>query len=146
MMSSSSLKSIDNSRNSMPLSWCQRSLAHTSSHQSILKTETPISTLLCDHLIPVIAKEGLAEFCDAFVEQGAYTVEEGQKILGTAREHGLGIKLHADQLSAGWRRSTGSPGSVPYLLNILNTLMKKASQHCQEQALWRLVCQWLQWI
>jgi len=57
--------------------------------------------LLCERLIPFIAKEKLAEFCDAFVEQGAYTVEEGEKILGAARQHGLGIKIHADQLSAG---------------------------------------------
>lgn len=57
--------------------------------------------LLCNRLIPQIAREGLAEFCDAFVEQGAYTIGEGEKILSTARAHGLGIKLHADQLSGG---------------------------------------------
>ena len=33
-------------------------------------------SLLCDVLIPKVAEEGLAEFCDAFVEQGAYTTEE----------------------------------------------------------------------
>ena len=57
--------------------------------------------LLCDNLIPTVASKGLAEFCDAFVEGGAYTVEEGEKILSTAKKHGLGIKLHADQLSSG---------------------------------------------
>lgn len=57
--------------------------------------------LLCETLIPRIAKEGLAEFCDAFVEDNAYTIEEGERILGAASAHGLGIKLHADQLSAG---------------------------------------------
>lgn len=58
-------------------------------------------TLLCERLIPHIAEQGLALFCDAFVEQGAYTVEEGERILSTAKAHGLGVKLHADQLSAG---------------------------------------------
>lgn len=57
--------------------------------------------LLCDRMIPHVAKHGLAEFCDAFVEEGAYTVAEGERILSAARAHGLGIKLHADQLSAG---------------------------------------------
>ncbi|MEE4216538.1 MAG: imidazolonepropionase [Xanthomonadales bacterium] len=55
--------------------------------------------LLCNVLIPKVAAEGLAEFCDAFVEQGAYTVDEARKIFSVARRHGLQIKLHADQLS-----------------------------------------------
>ncbi len=57
--------------------------------------------LLCNRLIPMIADQGLAEFCDAFVEQGAYTADEGERILATAKDHGLGLKLHADQLSSG---------------------------------------------
>jgi imidazolonepropionase len=57
--------------------------------------------LLCDVLIPQIARQGLARFCDAFVETGAYSVEEARHILSVAAEHGLGIKIHADQLSDG---------------------------------------------
>lgn len=57
--------------------------------------------LLCDVLIPRIAQEGLARFCDAFVEVGAYSTDEACKIFSTAQEHGLGIKVHADQLSDG---------------------------------------------
>lgn len=57
--------------------------------------------LVCERLIPVVADRGLAEFCDAFVEEGAYALAEGERILSTAARHGLGIKLHADQLSAG---------------------------------------------
>lgn len=57
--------------------------------------------LLCNTLIPRIAEEGLAEFCDAFVEQGAYTVDEARRIFRSATDAGLGIKLHADQLSDG---------------------------------------------
>ena len=57
--------------------------------------------MLCEVLIPRIAGQKLASFCDAFVEEGAYTVTEAYKILSTAAEHGLGIKVHADQLSDG---------------------------------------------
>jgi imidazolonepropionase len=57
--------------------------------------------LLCDVLIPRVAAQGLAQFCDVFVEEGAYSTDEARRILSTAREHGLGLKLHADQLSAG---------------------------------------------
>ena len=58
-------------------------------------------SLLCDVLIPRIAQQGLADFCDAFVETGAYTIEETRQILSVAARHGLGIKIHADQLSDG---------------------------------------------
>jgi len=57
--------------------------------------------LLCDVLIPRVANEGLAQFCDVFVENGAYTAAEARQILTTAANHGLGIKIHADQLSDG---------------------------------------------
>jgi len=57
--------------------------------------------LLCQVLIPRVASQGLARFCDVFVEDGAYTLSEAQRILITAAEHGLGIKVHADQLSDG---------------------------------------------
>jgi len=57
--------------------------------------------LVCEEMIPAIAREGLAKFCDAFVEQGAFTVAEARKILSVAAKHGLQIKIHADQLSEG---------------------------------------------
>lgn len=57
--------------------------------------------LLCEVLIPRISEQNLAEFCDAFVEDNAYTLEEAERILSVAADYGLGIKLHADQLSSG---------------------------------------------
>lgn len=57
--------------------------------------------LLCDSVIPEVARHGLARFCDVFVEQGAFNPDEAREILGAARAHGLGLKIHADQLSDG---------------------------------------------
>jgi imidazolonepropionase len=57
--------------------------------------------LLIDDLLPTIAREGLARFCDVFVERSAFSVAEARRLLGAARALGLGLKLHADQLSAG---------------------------------------------
>jgi imidazolonepropionase len=56
--------------------------------------------LLSHVLIPRIARERLARFCDVFVEQGAFSVDEARVILGAAKTHGLGLKVHAEQLSA----------------------------------------------
>jgi imidazolonepropionase len=57
--------------------------------------------LLMDDLLPTIARERLADFCDVFVEHSAFSVEEARRLLTAARAAGLGAKLHADQLSAG---------------------------------------------
>ena len=57
--------------------------------------------LLCEVLIPEIGEQKLARFCDVFVEQGAFSLKEATTILETARLAGLGLKVHADQLSNG---------------------------------------------
>jgi imidazolonepropionase len=56
-------------------------------------------SLLIDEMIPRIAREGLAECCDVFVERSAFRADEGRRILQAARAVGLSAKLHADQLS-----------------------------------------------
>ncbi len=53
---------------------------------------------LSETMLPAVAKENLAQFCDVFIDQGFYTVEEGRKILGVAKKLGLKIKIHADEL------------------------------------------------
>ncbi len=57
--------------------------------------------LLTDDLIPFIAENDLATFCDIFVEETAFSIDEARTILGTAKKAGFGLKLHADQLSSG---------------------------------------------
>ena len=56
---------------------------------------------LVHEMLPVVAAEGLARFADVFCEPGVFTVDESREILTAARAAGLGIKLHADELSAG---------------------------------------------
>jgi imidazolonepropionase len=58
-------------------------------------------SLLIDDLVPCIARERLAAFCDVFVERSAFTVDEARRLLRAAQTAGLGAKLHADQLSEG---------------------------------------------
>jgi imidazolonepropionase len=56
--------------------------------------------LLCSNMIPYISKKKLATFCDVFCEKSYFSIEQSRKILTTAREHGLQLKIHADQLIA----------------------------------------------
>lgn len=55
--------------------------------------------LLLEEMIPAIAGEHLARYCDVFCDRGVFTVEESRRILLRGREHGLLPKLHADELA-----------------------------------------------
>jgi len=57
--------------------------------------------LVIGEMIPQVAEEGLADFCDIFVEESAFTVEEAREVLLAGKKAGLRPKVHADQLSAG---------------------------------------------
>ncbi len=54
--------------------------------------------LLCDEMIPYVADEGLAEYCDVFCDKGFFTVEETAEILEAGWRHGLKPKIHANEL------------------------------------------------
>lgn len=56
-------------------------------------------SLIIDEMLPAVANQKLAEFCDVFCEQKVFTTDEAWKILSAARCHGLGLRIHADQLS-----------------------------------------------
>jgi imidazolonepropionase len=57
--------------------------------------------LLTEEMIPRIAEGKLAEFCDVFCEEKAFSLGESRKILETGKKYGLKPKIHADQLSSG---------------------------------------------
>ena len=58
-------------------------------------------SLLIDEMLPQITQQKLAEFCDVFCEENVFTTDEAWRILSAARCHGLGLRIHADQLSLG---------------------------------------------
>jgi imidazolonepropionase len=60
--------------------------------------------LVCDEILPAVAEEGLAQYCDVFCENGAFGFEESERILLRGKELGLRGRVHAEQLA----RSGGS--------------------------------------
>jgi imidazolonepropionase len=54
---------------------------------------------ICEAIIPAVARERLALFCDAFVERGVFTPEQGERVLRAGAAVGLVPRLHADELS-----------------------------------------------
>ena len=55
--------------------------------------------LVVEEMIPSVASGRLAEFCDVFCEDGAFTLEQARRILHAGLKHGLRPKLHADELT-----------------------------------------------
>lgn len=56
-------------------------------------------SMIVDELIPAAAEAGLADAVDAFCESIAFTPEEVERVFKAAEQHGLRVKLHAEQLS-----------------------------------------------
>jgi imidazolonepropionase len=54
--------------------------------------------LLTTRIMPEIRDKGLAEFCDIFTEENVYEIEESRRIMAAARDHGFGLRFHADEL------------------------------------------------
>lgn len=55
---------------------------------------------LCEQVLPEVARQNLAEFCDVFCEDSVFSVEQSKKMLLCAQELGLKSKIHADEIEA----------------------------------------------
>ena len=53
---------------------------------------------IINEVLPTVAKEDLAEFCDVFCEEGVFSIEESRKLLLKAKKLGMKLKLHADEI------------------------------------------------
>ena len=53
--------------------------------------------IICNEMIPQVAEQNLAVFCDVFCEEGYFDIQHSRKILNTAKSYGLIPRLHADE-------------------------------------------------
>ncbi len=67
-------------------------------HRSSEERRAAYIDMLVDDMLPRVVEQGSAKFADVFCEPGVFTLEETRRILRAARERGLGLKLHADEL------------------------------------------------
>jgi imidazolonepropionase len=81
-------------------------------------------------MIPAVVRENLAEFCDIFVEKGVYTQDEARVILTCAKNAGLKIRLHIDQLS---------PGKGAELAAELKAISADHLEHISDEGIERMI-------
>ncbi len=54
--------------------------------------------ILTEDMIPKVAKQGIARYCDIFTEAHVFSIDESRRVLKCAREHGMELKMHADEI------------------------------------------------
>jgi imidazolonepropionase len=77
--------------------------------------------LVTEQMIPQVSRHQLADFCDVFCEQGVFGLSEAERILKTALDHGMKLKLHADEftpLGGAELAARLGAASADHLLNI----------------------------
>jgi imidazolonepropionase len=52
---------------------------------------------ICDEILPAVAKERLADYCDVFCDRGAFTPEESRRVLERAASLGMKLRVHANE-------------------------------------------------
>ncbi len=69
--------------------------------------------LLCEEMIPAVAEQRLAKFCDVFCEKGVFSAEESRTILECGKKYGLIPKIHADEIEPiGGSELTAEVGAI----------------------------------
>lgn len=68
-------------------------VAYKNDHQAYID-------LICNEMIPAVANENLADFIDAFLETGYFSIEETEQIMQAGKKHGLTAKIHVNQFTA----------------------------------------------
>jgi len=63
-------------------------------------SEEEFTNYIIDNVLPQIATQDLAEFCDVFCEPGVFSINSSERILVKAKQLRFKLKIHADELAA----------------------------------------------
>ena len=92
------LRAIEELRTKIPMDLISTFLgAHAIPPEFEGRTEDYVD-LIINEMIPAVADNKLAEFCDVFCEKGVFSVEQSRNILRAAKMSGMKIKVHADEI------------------------------------------------
>jgi len=92
-----SLEIIDEVNNNHPLTILPTFMGAHTFPPEYSNNEDGYVDHICNDMIPAVAEQGIARFCDVFCENGYFTIEQSRKILKTAMEFGMRPRLHADE-------------------------------------------------
>jgi Imidazolonepropionase and related amidohydrolases len=91
-------------------------------------------------MLPRVASEKLAEFCDVFYERGYFDVEQSRRILAAGKKLGLKLRIHADQLTnSGGAKLAAELNATT--ADHLEQTEEEGSRRCDPPASSRFCCQ-----
>ena len=86
--------------------------------------------LIINEMIPAVAEEKLADYCDAFIDEGYYTLDEAGKIFEAAKKYGMKIRTHSDEMAdvgaAGFSADIGAVSADHLLFASDKSIVKMA--------------------
>lgn len=92
------LQSLENLRSKLPINFISTFMgAHAIPPEYEDRTDEYVD-LVVNEMIPIVADKGLAEYCDVFCEEGVFDIEQSRRILLAAKDSGMKLKVHADEI------------------------------------------------
>lgn len=76
--------------------------------------------LVCEEILPEVARQGLATYCDVFCDRGAFTTDESRQVLQAAKALGFRLRVHANEFASGGATLAAEVGaaSADHLLTL----------------------------
>lgn len=99
--------------------------------EEYIESSDAYTRFIISYMIPAVVEQSIAKFCDVFCEKGAFSLEQSRKILSAAKNAGLGLKIHADEvnnLGGAGLASELSVISADHLLNASDENIKAMSK------------------
>jgi imidazolonepropionase len=93
------LRVIDQVRGQTPLDVVATFLGAHAVPEEYRNDSAGFVDLLIEDMIPAVAKQGIARFCDVFCEESVFSLAQSRRILKAASKAGLGLKIHADEVN-----------------------------------------------
>ena len=88
--------------------------------------------LICHEMIPLVAKQGIAQFNDVFCENNYFNIDQAREILNVGKKYGLKPRIHADEFeNSGATILAGEIGSISadHLMKINDEGIKSLSEN-----------------
>ncbi len=92
------LEAIRRASSTLPMNVVPTFLGAHAIPQEFKDNSDDFISLVIDKMLPAVKQQGIARHCDIFCEKGVFTVAQGRRLLTAAKDMGLGIKLHADEV------------------------------------------------
>lgn len=93
------LKAIQKLQKEMPMTITSTFLGAHDFPPEYKKDREKYIDIIINEMIPRVKEQNLAEYCDAFIDEGFYTLDEGERVLKAGLDAGMKLKVHCDELA-----------------------------------------------